>query len=50
METEACVVKNSASTEKKRSVAKVTSDWLGRTELMIFKMQLHEAPGRLARE
>ena len=49
METETYVVNNSASTETKRSVAKVVDDWLGRTELMIIKMQLHEAPGRLAR-
>ena len=49
METEAYVVNNSASTEIKRNVAKVDDDWLGRTELMIIKIQLHQAPGRLAR-
>ena len=49
METEAYVASNSASTETKRTVAKVVDDWLGRTELIIIKVQLHQAPGRLAR-
>ena len=48
MKTKTDVTNNGASAETKRSVSKVISDWLGRTELMLITMRRYEALGRLA--
>ena len=50
MKTKTDVTNKGAIAETKRSVAKVISDWLGRTELMFITMRRHEALGRLAYE